>query len=344
MTTGYVTHDSYVEHRLPGYNHPENPRRIQAVWEQMEASGLHLRMTPLVPTPATGDMLLAVHSPRLIAQLARIADEERLTFIDQDTYALPVSWDIARLSAGGVVRAVQAVARGEVSNALAVTRPPGHHATINRSMGFCILSNVAIAARYALDHLGIERLMIVDYDVHHGNGTQDVFYKDDRALFISTHQYPFYPATGALGEVGEGQGRGFTINIPLSSGHGDASYRRIFNEIVWKAAQRYQPQLIIVSAGFDAHWRDPLGQMRLTLAGYDHLTRELIRMAQTYCAGRIVFAMEGGYDLTALGHGVRNIAHALLGESEVSDPLGEAGGKDPDVGPIIEQVRQLHRL
>jgi acetoin utilization deacetylase AcuC-like enzyme len=211
-------------------------------------------------------------------------------------------------------------------------------------MGFCLLSNIAIGAQYALDQLGLERVLIVDYDVHHGNGTQDVFYNDDRVLFLSTHQYPFYPMTGTLRETGAHQGLGYTVNVALPSNVGDTGYAQVYESIVWKVARRYQPQLILVSAGFDAHWVDRMGQMRLTLNGYAHLTRELMRMADELCGGKIVFVMEGGYDLTALGHGVRNIAHALLREDVISDPYGEAGGKDPDIGGVIEQVQKTHAL
>jgi acetoin utilization deacetylase AcuC-like enzyme len=344
MTTAYITHPRYNEHRVLGYEHVENPKRLLSVWDVMEQAKLTEKLKPLEPLLATREMLRAIHTENLIARLERLSQEPRLTMIDQDTYALPISYEIARLSAGGVVRAVQAVVNGEADNALTATRPPGHHATPDRSMGFCLLSNIAIGAQYALDQLGLERVLIVDYDVHHGNGTQDVFYNDDRVLFLSTHQYPFYPMTGTLRETGAHQGLGYTVNVALPSNVGDKGYAQVYESIVWKVARRYQPQLILVSAGFDAHWVDRMGQMRLTLNGYAHLTRELMRMADELCGGKIVFVMEGGYDLTALGHGVRNIAHALLREDVISDPYGEAGGKDPDIGGVIEQVQKIHAL
>lgn len=344
MTTAYVTHDRYLEHRVAGYDHVENPNRLKSVWQSLQEAKLPDRMDSLAPIIAPKEALLAVHTPQLIAQFERLEREGRTVMIDPDTYALPTSYEIARLSAGGVMRAVEAVVTGTHQNALACTRPPGHHATPSRSMGFCLLSNVAIAAQYALDHLGLSRVMIVDYDVHHGNGTQDVFYHDDRVMFLSLHQYPFYPSTGNLNEVGSGKGKGYTVNVPFSAGHGDISYKKAFEQIVEKIALRYRPELILVSAGFDAHWRDPLGMMRLSLTGYAGITRDLIRIAEAVCGGKIVFAMEGGYDLDALGNGVRNIAHALLGEDEISDQLGEAGGHEPDCQPLLDKITQLHGL
>lgn len=344
MTTAYITHPRYAEHRLPGYNHPENPRRIESIWEQFALSGLDQRLLPIAPIMPTRAALRAVHSEAMIQQLEHIAINNRLTFIDQDTYALPASWDIAQLSAGGVIRAIEAVMCGEADNALTVTRPPGHHATPTRAMGFCLLSNIAIGAQYALDHLDAKRILIVDYDVHHGNGTQDVFYGTDQVLFLSTHQYPFYPSTGALHETGSGAGAGYTVNVPLPSNTGDAAFAQVYSRILTPIARRYQPDLILVSAGFDAHWADPLGQMRLTLRGYAQLTRMLIALAQELCGGKIVFVTEGGYDLTALAHGVRNIGHALLGEDIISDPQGTAGGKDADVGALLQAVETVHRL
>jgi acetoin utilization deacetylase AcuC-like enzyme len=212
-------------------------------------------------------------------------------------------------------------------------------------MGFCLLGNVPIATRYAQKQFGIERVMIVDYDVHHGNGTEAMLYDDPTTLFISTHQYPFYPGTGALNDTGMGKGTGYTINIPLAAGHGDTSYTAIYEQIVWPAAERFKPELIIVSAGFDAHWLDPIAGMRLTLTGYAHLTRELIKMSEKYCGGKIVFAMEGGYNLDALSHGMVNIAHALLGDDTVSDPLGlPRDQREPDVKPLIARIKQIHGL
>jgi acetoin utilization deacetylase AcuC-like enzyme len=344
MTTAYSTHPRYPQHHYPG--HPEHAGRIHAVWQQLEQSGLAAKMQPFTPQPVTNDMILSVHTQDYLNILQWISTSNQHHIrLDADTYALPQSPEIARLAAGGVVCAVDAVLGGQATNALAAVRPPGHHAMPDHAMGFCLLGNVAIAARHAQRMYHLERIMIVDFDVHHGNGTQAMFHDDHTVLFISTHQFPFYPGTGALTETGTGQAQGFTINIPLSAGYGDQGYAAIFEHIVWPAAARFRPQLILVSAGFDAHWNDPLAMMRLSLAGYAHLTRELIHMAHILCEGKIVFALEGGYNLDALGHGVRNIAAALLGLDEISDPLGtDTGTKEPDIQPLIAQITSLHQL
>jgi acetoin utilization deacetylase AcuC-like enzyme len=344
MTTIYVTHPRYVEHDLAG--HPEHAGRIRAVWKRLDEAGLTTRMRSVEATAAPVDLLRTVHTPGYLALLERIAGHERLARLDADTYVTPTSYEIALLSAGGIVDAVRAVMSGEANNGLAAVRPPGHHAMPDRAMGFCILGNVAIAARYAQQAHGIERVLIVDYDVHHGNGTEAMFYDDPTVLFISTHQWPLYPGTGALTDTGTGKGQGCNINIPMPPGNGDANYAAVFEQVIWPAAQRFHPQLIIASVGHDAHWTDPLASMRLSLKGYAHLAQELALMARELCGGKIVFLMEGGYDLDALSYGMANIARVLLGDHEIIDPLGPAqdGRAEPDIAPLIERVQKIHGL
>lgn len=345
MTTAYITHPRYAEHDLPG--HPEHAGRIHAIWRELDASGLSRRLQPLEPLPASPDLVQSVHTPAYLDLLARVEAAARpMLYLDPDTYFGRGSYEIARLAAGGVVRAVDAVLGEGAANALAVVRPPGHHAMPDRAMGFCILGNVPIAARHAQTAYGLQRIMIVDFDVHHGNGTEAMFYDDDSVLFISSHQSPFYPGTGALTDTGAGRGQGYTINIPLAAGHGDASYAALFEQVIQPAAARFQPELILVSAGFDAHWSDPLAGMRLSLTGYARLCQGLRQLAEQFCSGRIIFALEGGYNLEALSHGVRNIAHALLGDPDVSDPLGPPPDEttEPDIEPLISQIRAVHGL
>lgn len=344
MTTAYLTDKSYTQHDFPG--HPEHAGRIEAVWKQLGASGLSEQLLQISPAAANDEQILAVHTQQHLRRLIAVARGERTVRLDPDTYALPVSLDVARLAAGAVIGAVDAVLAAQADNALAIVRPPGHHATADRAMGFCLLNNVAIAARHAQSARGIERVLILDYDVHHGNGTNDIFYADPSVCFISIHQSPFYPGTGALDETGGGAGRGYTLNIPLAGGHGDASYRRLFEEVVRPAVERFEPDLMLISAGFDAHWVDPLASMQLTLGGYDHLARECIGLAERLCNGRIVFVMEGGYDLSALANGWVNIARALLGQDEVSDPYGEArSAMDARaIEPLIDELRRIHGL
>lgn len=342
MTTAYVTHPLYIDHDFPG--HPEHAGRIKAVWRELESSGITPRLLKLTPDEISDAQVLSVHTEGYLNILNMLPIQERTIMLDPDTYALPETGEIARLSAGGVVLAVDAVMSGQAQNAMACVRPPGHHALVERGMGFCILGNVPIAVKHAQKKYGVERVLVVDFDVHHGNGTQDMFYSDPSVLFISTHQYPFYPGTGRAEETGAGQGKGTTLNIPLPPGTGDKGFMRVYEQLVWPAARRFKPELIVVSAGFDAHWRDPLAQLRLSLTGYAHLTRELKRMADELCGGKIVFAMEGGYDLEALAHGWRNIAHVLLGESEISDPLGFRQGEEPNLQPLIDYLHGLHTL
>lgn len=342
MGTVYVTHDRYRAHDMLGYRHPEHSGRIAAVWQEFSGSGLLGRLDVRTPQAVTDEMILRVHSKAFLEKIQWAEQQQSMILFDSDTYCLPESVEIARLSAGGVITAIDAVMTGTASNALAAVRPPGHHATPDSPMGFCILSNIAIGARYAQAAYGVERVMIVDYDVHHGNGTQDIFYEDSSVLFVSTHQYPFYPGSGALRDTGRGAGAGTTANIPLPAGHGDTSYAAIYKRFLIPLARRFRPQLILVSAGFDAHHVDPIAMMRLTHPGYALLSRELKLLADELCGGKIVFVMEGGYDVTALAHGMRNVAHVLLGEDNISDPYGSAPGHNPDAARLIDQLLEEH--
>lgn len=341
--TAYVTDVRCHEHTLPG--HVENADRLRAVHFRIAESGLEKRLLKLTPEPISDAQILSVHTEDYLNNVLKWSETQRGIMIGADTYALPQTLSIARLSAGAALRAVDAVLSGEAHNAFAATRPPGHHAVPDMAMGFCLLANVSLAVRHAQKQHGISKVMIVDYDVHHGNGTQEIFYADPNVLFLSTHQSPWYPGTGMIEETGTGPGVGATINVPLPAGVGDKGFSAVYEQIVWAAARRFQPELILVSAGFDSHWRDPLGQLKLSLSGYAHLSRELIRMAQSLCQGRIVFVMEGGYDLEVLSHGMLNVAYALLGDSTLSDPVGAASIRaESDVSRVIQRVKDAHSL
>lgn len=340
--SGYFTHPRYVEHDLA--EHPEHAGRIRAVWQRLDTDGLLTQMVVREAREVSFEQMVAVHTEDYLRVLEQVSNQPHLLRLDADTYIGPTSYAIARLSAGAVVDAVDAVLTGAVRNALAASRPPGHHAVSERGMGFCLLANVAIAARHAQRAHGIERVFIVDYDVHHGNGTEAIFYADPSVYFVSTHQSPLYPGTGMVTDTGTGRGEGFTLNIPLPAGVGDAGYADVFTQLIWPAARRFKPELILVSAGFDAHWLDPLAGMRLSSSGYAHITRELIGMADALCDGRIVFAMEGGYNLNALSHGMANIARCLLGREPI-DSLGLAPStREPDITQRIAELRALHGL
>lgn len=343
MTTAYVTHARYVEHDMA--QHPEHAGRTRAVWHQMQAAGLAERLLHLEAPLVDEALLHALHTPDYLKTLASLEHFDHTVRLDPDTYANPGSFEIAKLSAGGVVRAADAVLRGEAANAMAVVRPPGHHALPRRAMGFCLLGNIAAAARHAQQAHGVERILIVDYDVHHGNGTQAMFYDDPSVLFISLHQHNLFPHSGALDETGDGPGRGATINLPLPGGCGDSQYRALFEAIVIPAAMRFQPQLILVSVGHDAHWTDPLAAMQLSLTGYAALAQMMIDLAATLCGGKIAFIMEGGYNLDALAHGMANVARLLLGQP-AEDPLGPPPrpASPRDLNGLIGTARALHGL
>lgn len=341
MTTAYLTDTRFNQHNLPG--HSEYAGRLEAIHELLDERGVAARMSKLTPTPITDEQVLSIHTPDYL-ELLHWTETQKGMMMGPDTYVLPISFEIAKLSAGASVNAVDAVLGGKAKNALVAARPPGHHAVADMGMGFCLLANISIAAMHARKQYGLQRVMIMDIDVHHGNGTQAIFYDDPAVLFVSTHQFPWYPGSGNVNETGHGDGQGYTVNIPLQAGVGDVGFRQVYEQIVWPAARRYRPELILVSAGFDTHWADPLCQMRLTLAGYDEITRTLMRMADELCGGKIVFVLEGGYNLTALSHGMLNVAHALLGDSEMSDPLGAAQGRDPDIEPLLGRIKKTHNL
>ena len=255
MTTGYVYDPIYLEHNQRG--HPENQQRLTTTLRVLEEHGMLNRLVSVPAVPISRERLERVHSGRYVGQVQRVAQQGG-GHLDMDTYVRPASYKAALMAAGGLVEATQAVLEGRLANALALVRPPGHHALQGRGMGFCLFNNVAIAARHALAECGLDRVLIVDFDVHHGNGTQDTFENDPAVMFISTHQYPYYPGTGNLRETGRGDGTGGIVNVPLAGSVGDEGFARIFQEIVGPAAWRFQPQLILVSAGYDAHWVDPL--------------------------------------------------------------------------------------
>src|SRR5258708_680116 len=341
MTTAYITDTRFDAHTLAG--HAEFAGRLTAVQELLKQRGLPQQMLELTPSPATDTQLRAVHTTDYLDLLAWTETQKGMQ-VGPDTYVLPASFGVAKLSSGAAICGVDAVLDRKADNALVEAGRPGHHATPQMGMGFCLLSNVAIAARHAQMAHGLKRILIVDYDVHHGNGTQDVFYDDPSIMFISTHQFPWYPGTGKLNDIGTGKGEGATVNVPLPAGAGDQGFTDVYMQIVWPAARRFQPELILVSAGFDAHWADPLGQLNLSLKGIDYLSRELLAMASALCDGKILFVLEGGYNLTSLSHGALNVAYAALGDSQLVDPLGPAKGKETDISDLVSQVKRLHRL
>jgi acetoin utilization deacetylase AcuC-like enzyme len=295
MSLVVITSDRFADHVTP----PGHPERIERAEVMQVATSKWKKGGGKViePRPATEEDLLRVHDAQHIETIKKLRG--RPGMLDPDTFTSPQSDEVARLAAGAVLTAVDHAMATPRARALAMVRPPGHHAERDRAMGFCLYNNIAIGAAWAR-HKGIARVAIVDYDVHHGNGTQHSFYSDPTVLFVSSHQFPFYPGTGAAGETGAGAGLGYTVNIPLAAGATDDVYDEVYRTIAIPALQRFKPGLILVSAGFDAHERDPLAGMQMTTTGIGRLTSRLIAAADELCEGRIVFATEGGYDTKAL--------------------------------------------
>jgi acetoin utilization deacetylase AcuC-like enzyme len=343
MATGYVYDPIYLEHDLRG--HPENQQRLKAILRVLDEYHVRERLSSIRALPISMERLERCHSRAYIEQVQRMA-ERGGGHLDMDTYVRPASYDAALMAAGGLVEATRAVLDGEVGNAFALVRPPGHHALRNRGMGFCLFNNVAVAARYALAERGLERVLIFDFDVHHGNGTQDEFDEDPAVMYISTHQYPYYPGTGSFDETGRGVGKGSIVNVPLGGGVGDEGFARILAEIVEPAAWRFQPQLILVSAGYDAHWDDPLAYMQLSVGGYTAIARALKGLAVELCDGRLITTLEGGYHLDALAYSVLNTFAVLLGDEDwqLVDPLGPSPRRERPIDDVLARVREIHGL
>jgi len=341
MTTAIINNPLQAAHDQP--SHVERTARMDAIVAALDTSGLRADLAELAPQPASEAQILAVHQPRML-EFVRVAASRGPQWLGADTYIMPGSWDAARMAAGAAVMAVEAVVSGQVSNAFALIRPPGHHATPSQPMGFCLLNTIAIAARHALDSLEIERVAIVDFDVHHGNGTQDCFYDDGRVLFCSTHAAPLYPGTGAADDVGVEDGYGATLNLPLPYQTGDAGFQLLYDQVVLPALRRFSPQLILVSAGYDAHWDDPLGPLSLSINGYAALTQRLLALADELCDGKIVLVLEGGYSPRALAGGVLASLRVLLGRAPGDDPLGPASQAEPDIATLIRRVRDRHPI
>lgn len=341
-TTGFVYDPIYLEHETGA--HHENAGRMRATMALLEESGVLARFRRIEARDATPADLALVHTPAFVDAVRRAADEGG-GWVDPDTLITPRSYDVAARAAGGMLAAVDATLAGDVDNAFCLVRPPGHHAGPAYAMGFCLFNHVAVAAAYAQRRHGLERVAVVDYDVHHGNGTQDAFYGDAGVLYVSTHEYPFYPGTGRAEEIGDDAGRGYTINIPLPHGCGDAAYTRAFDAIVIPALRRYRPQLILVSAGYDAHYADDLAGEQLSVDGYGALVSKLLDAAADLCGGRIVFALEGGYDFTALPWSVRRTIELLHGDRATPDPLGPIETPTPaGFDDLLARVRTLHSL
>lgn len=334
MTIALITHPDYATHDTG--EHPERAERYHRTWGLLEAEPLlHVTASPVAP-----EILRLVHPDTHAARIREFcaAGGGR---IDEDTVASERSYEVALLSAGGAVEGVRQVLSGSARRAVVLSRPPGHHALPEATMGFCFFNNAAVAARFAQAHFGLKKVAILDWDLHHGNGTEAIFYGDASVLYLSTHQDPNWPGTGAATDIGEGRGLGATVNVPLPLGTGDAGYERAFREVFEPVLRQFAPELLIVSAGYDAHWRDPLGRMGLTVSGFARLTRLVMDWADELSGGRLVVVMEGGYDLDALAHSMRATVTTLRG-GPVEDTLGPSPYAEPQaaIDKAIASARQ----
>jgi acetoin utilization deacetylase AcuC-like enzyme len=336
---------SYVLVPSPAHElstHPESASRFRDFTSVFQPP-LARSLTLIEAEPAPVEAITAVHPSRYLKAL-REAVSRAPAYIDHaPTYVTPGSYQAAVLAAGGTLAVVEAVLSGVAQRGFALVRPPGHHATPTRAMGFCLLNNVAIAARRAQSQ-GLQRVMIVDFDVHHGNGTQEIFEADPHVLYLSTHQVGIYPGTGELRDTGLGPGKGTVVNLPLPANAGDDAFSVLEDQVISPLVERFAPDLLLVSAGFDAHWRDPMAGLQLSIRGFHRLAARLVSLAKEHCEGRIVCVLEGGYDPEVLASGVRAVVCALAEVPPPPDHLGPAPFPEPDITRVVEGALSVHGL
>ncbi|MDQ2800111.1 MAG: histone deacetylase [Armatimonadota bacterium] len=345
-----LLYDPAVLDHQPPFIHPEQPARVNEVMALLEQSGILERLTRLPVTPATRAQIERVHTPTYLDRVERIVRQGGGYLDMGNTFASPGSWAAVTAASGAAIGAVDAVITGGMDASFALVRPPGHHAPRGRAMGFCILNHAAMAASHAIARHGLTRILLVDFDVHHGNGTQECFYDSPQVLYFSTHQSPAYPFTGAVEEIGSGSGEGYTVNVPLPPDVGAAGFLQAFDMVLRPLAHRFRPEMVIVSAGYDAHWRNGLYvkgiRERLTVRGLCALSQSIQEIAEVHCPGKLVGILEGGYDLESLAYGVLGTLRVWLGDMEIEDPIGPApsDAREPDITQLLARVRQAHGL
>jgi len=339
MKTGIVYDPIFLNHNQPG--HPENANRLRSIINELTEKKLLEKIEQVKSRVAEVDEISFCHNKEYVEYVKEFS-EKGGGHLDPDTYSNKYSFESASTAVGGSIDLTKSVISGKLKNGFSLVRPPGHHALSNKSMGFCLFGNIAIAAKVALTQPGINRVAIVDFDVHHGNGTQALIGDDPNILFISSHQYPFYPGTGSINEIGTGEAERTIVNIPFQAGVGDTGFKAVYEEVVIPSIEKFNPDLILVSAGFDAHWDDPLANLTLSLTGFNWISRNLIELANKICTGKIIFFLEGGYNLDVLKFGVANSVRALLGIEMFEDPIGRALKPEESVQKLIGQLIKIH--
>jgi acetoin utilization deacetylase AcuC-like enzyme len=341
--TGIVRHQIYLEHKT-GVLHPESPQRLQAIYSMLDNRAFGDAVVYIEPRYATLDEILWVHDSRYVDRVLDSAEKARVRF-DPDTVTSPKTYQAALMAAGGVMEAIKLAVAKEVLNAFALVRPPGHHALRDQAMGFCIFNNEAIGAHYAMKVHGLTRVLIVDWDVHHGNGIQSIFYDNPSVLYFSAHRAPFFPWSGEVSEVGAGEGEGYTVNVPLAPGCSNADYGNIFRHLLRPLAEQFRPELVIVSAGFDTHHDDPIGSMNVTPEGFARMTALVMETAASLCKGRLVLALEGGYSPEGLRDSVEMVLWELSGNSKIDKEQMQhvEDAHYERMAETIEQVKGIHQ-
>jgi len=349
--TGIVKDRRYLDHGTGQY-HAESPARLEAIYAMIEQPDMAGHFMKIMPRCADRREIELLHAPDYIEQVACTAEKAHC-YLDPDTETTSQSYETACLAVGGLFNAIDQVMNNQIDNAFALIRPPGHHAGKHKAAGFCLFNNIALGALYAIEKYGLKRILIVDWDLHHGDGTAYAFRDDNRVLYFSTHQYPAYPGTGAIGEIGQGPGQGYTINVPLKPGMTNEQYVRIYRKILKPLASAFKPELVLVSAGFDAYIQDPLGEMKVTPQGFAYLTRILMNIADTCCQGRLVLALEGGYHIDGLTASVKAVLKELRDETRITeDELDRVENQteerfnpiDPLIDRVIEQIDPFWRV
>lgn len=338
MKTGIVKDRRYMDHHM-GHFHVETPQRLEVIYRMIEEK-ITFSLERIEPRLAAEDEIKLIHTGDYVERIKSTSGKEHVQ-LDPDTSTSAKSWEVARLAAGGVLSAVDSIMKGTIQNGFALVRPPGHHAEASRAMGFCLFNNIAIGAAHLIEKHGLKRVLVVDWDLHHGNGTQNSFYNSAEVLYFSTHQFPHYPGTGHWSEVGEGKGEGFTVNVPLRAGKTDGDYIYIFRKILRPIVSSYKPEFILVSAGFDIYEGDPLGGMTITKKGFGALAAELLALAAEFCQKKLLCTLEGGYDLQGLQDGVEEVLYQLAGEA--SGPHIEPSistRTEQELVPIIETQKK----